>query len=423
MNIIVWDSGVTQPKDKGILLKDIIESDRVDREKSFCIDANYAKGGNEKRYTQRHSRQLVITGDAFRGRNPENPSDRTAGIDTEQRLEINQTGKSNALTSVSKDSLCIEIGKANIKGNEQIKRFYSPEGKSPCINTCEGGHREPKISENNITWRKLTPVECERLQTVNTIHEIEAELCEDQIKNYVSAVEKSHRLQKLALSVEKKELIEFVNLVVKNIQQNNPQIKHIVPQSADTLIQKIINKYTNLNQEEKNIIVDFAEKKTMSNYQNLEGDFVIQNVFTNIIQEKIINYGKAGLHLKDRNLCYQSSGKKRLKLSGKEIMQFVEIADMIFQKTEIEKCTSTTLYRLNIINIDQILIILYWYAKVVIDIFTLIEIPIKNILLNYSFENSYTNHVSNSQRYKMLGNGWTVDVIAHIFSYIQTKKP
>jgi DNA (cytosine-5)-methyltransferase 3A len=30
----------------------------------------------------------------------------------------------------------------------------------------------------------------------------------------------------------------------------------------------------------------------------------------------------------------------------------------------------------------------------------------------------YTNHVSDSQRYKMLGNGWTVDVIAHIFSYL-----
>jgi len=28
---------------------------------------------------------------------------------------------------------------------------------------------------------------------------------------------------------------------------------------------------------------------------------------------------------------------------------------------------------------------------------------------------NYTNHVSNTQRYKMLGNGWTVDIIAHIF--------
>lgn len=30
-------------------------------------------------------------------------------------------------------------------------------------------------------------------------------------------------------------------------------------------------------------------------------------------------------------------------------------------------------------------------------------------------DDNYTNHVSNTQRYKMLGNGWTVDVVAHIF--------
>lgn len=32
---------------------------------------------------------------------------------------------------------------------------------------------------------------------------------------------------------------------------------------------------------------------------------------------------------------------------------------------------------------------------------------------------NYTNHVSDSQRYKMLGNGWTVDVIVHILKYIK----
>ena len=30
----------------------------------------------------------------------------------------------------------------------------------------------------------------------------------------------------------------------------------------------------------------------------------------------------------------------------------------------------------------------------------------------------YTEGVSDSQRYKMLGNWWTVDVIAHIFRFI-----
>ena len=34
---------------------------------------------------------------------------------------------------------------------------------------------------------------------------------------------------------------------------------------------------------------------------------------------------------------------------------------------------------------------------------------------------NYTNAVSDTQRYKMLGNGWTVDVIAHIFSFIEQK--
>jgi len=31
----------------------------------------------------------------------------------------------------------------------------------------------------------------------------------------------------------------------------------------------------------------------------------------------------------------------------------------------------------------------------------------------------YTEGVSDTQKYKMLGNGWTVDVIAHIFSYLK----
>jgi len=32
---------------------------------------------------------------------------------------------------------------------------------------------------------------------------------------------------------------------------------------------------------------------------------------------------------------------------------------------------------------------------------------------------NYTNHVSNTQRYKMLGNGWTIEVIAHILQNME----
>ena len=45
---------------------------------------------------------------ASRGRNPENPSDRTAGIPTQQRLEVNRDGTTNTLTSVQKDNMVIE---------------------------------------------------------------------------------------------------------------------------------------------------------------------------------------------------------------------------------------------------------------------------------------------------------------------------
>tara|TARA_R110002050_G_scaffold143703_1_gene268967 strand:- start:2011 stop:3261 length:1251 start_codon:yes stop_codon:yes gene_type:complete len=35
---------------------------------------------------------------------------------------------------------------------------------------------------------------------------------------------------------------------------------------------------------------------------------------------------------------------------------------------------------------------------------------------------NYTNHVSNTQRYKMLGNGWTIETIAHILKNMEIKQ-
>lgn len=44
---------------------------------------------------------------AMRGRNPDNPSDRTAGSPTEQRLEPNAQGMCNSLTTVQKDNMVL----------------------------------------------------------------------------------------------------------------------------------------------------------------------------------------------------------------------------------------------------------------------------------------------------------------------------
>lgn len=73
---------------------------------------------------------LPVVG-AMRGRNPEDPSDRTAGVPTEQRLEINEKGLCNALTTVQKDNLVIEEDKPDYvsrRYNEFIEENgYVPE--------------------------------------------------------------------------------------------------------------------------------------------------------------------------------------------------------------------------------------------------------------------------------------------------------
>ena len=65
---------------------------------------------------------------AMRGRNPDNPSDRTAGAPTEQRLEVNEKGVSNALTTVQKDNLVVEGDYVSRCYGEFVeKKGYFPE--------------------------------------------------------------------------------------------------------------------------------------------------------------------------------------------------------------------------------------------------------------------------------------------------------
>ena len=95
------------------------------------------------------------------GRNPENPSDRTAGAPTEQRLEPNSQGISNTLTTVQKDNYVLEqyrIKKLTprecfrlmgftdadfdkIKGISNTQ-LYKMAGNSIVVNVLEGIFRE-----------------------------------------------------------------------------------------------------------------------------------------------------------------------------------------------------------------------------------------------------------------------------------------
>lgn len=115
---------------------------------------------------------------AMRGRNPDNPSDRTAGSLTEQRLEVNMQDTSNCLTSVQKDNLVLEnplllggVGKENEFGSQyrQGNRVYSSDACAMALNSQPVGNAGGNSYLYNVGYRirKLTPRECGRLMGVS----------------------------------------------------------------------------------------------------------------------------------------------------------------------------------------------------------------------------------------------------------------
>lgn len=196
---------VEQPEDRGILLKDILETNAIPyQQKADVLTASY-DGAVIWNSLERHQRTMVaepinvdaegksrtlkaqyykngianfVTNDGFdasavaepvcvaqRGRNPENPSSRVAGEYLEQRFEARDDGKTNTLTTVSKDNMIAEPFRAmnyeiecvtnsdsgviaimDMPGSHDIlKRVYGEKGKAPTINTCGGGNTEPKV--------------------------------------------------------------------------------------------------------------------------------------------------------------------------------------------------------------------------------------------------------------------------------------
>jgi len=242
---------IPQPKDKGILLKHILETDVADKyflsgkmldylnrrkanynngkinyktenDIASCINASsgaidisdniiidtnrkarcFTTGGNSGGL---HSQMDLIQCVAMRGRNPENPKSRVAGLPTEQQLEPRNDGKTNCLTSVQKDNLIaygcdyrkdegLRVRKSeksatlkaqsreDIYGNllmlneNQKKKFdHNPNtDKAGCLTLAQGraGSSDEymdavsKIAKIQGNIRRLTPIECERLQTV-----------------------------------------------------------------------------------------------------------------------------------------------------------------------------------------------------------------------------------------------------------------
>lgn len=178
---------VTQPQDRGIMLKDLLESGigiNTAKGKSHCMVASYYKAGVTMNsvlglsYGSEKGRQRVAEplGAAQRGRYIQS-GNRSAKAEggTEQFIEIRKDNKSNCLTTVQKDSLVCEplrVGTVDGKSQSREWRIYSVKGKSISICGCAGrggaktGLYKIDLPDGDYIIRKLTPVEAERLQTL-----------------------------------------------------------------------------------------------------------------------------------------------------------------------------------------------------------------------------------------------------------------
>ena len=196
---------IAQPTDKGILLKDILDSGCSYVEKSHCMTANYPGAEiehslrkklrtmvfepinepitltdkaqclcaqyykeNPKSLIKRNKKGLFVAcevGAALRTRADENGSFK--------RLEVRGDGKLNALTTVQTDSVvCTPVRVGQIGSGGQGSRIYSVQGKTIAL-MANGGGRGAKtglykvdLPDGDYTVRKLTPIEAERCQTL-----------------------------------------------------------------------------------------------------------------------------------------------------------------------------------------------------------------------------------------------------------------
>ena len=59
--------------------------------------------------------------------------------------------------------------------------------------------------------------------------------------------------------------------------------------------------------------------------------------------------------------------------------------------------------------------------KVAVDKIFYRKLTVKECERCQTMDDGYTEGVSNSQRYKMIGNGWTIEAIVHIFQHLKVK--
>lgn len=191
---------VEQPEDRGIVLADILErepesptymSDKFKARNAHILRddlSGKAKSLSAMEYVKNGRQGDYINPAAIVGRKLDENGKRNDSLSVKQTqcLEVHDHGKSRCLSTVQKDTVVSSLPPGRYPINKPVRvgdtgrssqgyRIYSPEGKSPCILCNPAGGNKPIYQGTKADYRKLTSIECERLQNVP-----------DQYTNHVS---------------------------------------------------------------------------------------------------------------------------------------------------------------------------------------------------------------------------------------------
>ena len=364
---------IPQPEDRGILLKDILE-DNVDDKYFVKLSDRYGLKGLV------FDKSKALTASMWKGYGNDGVSIFAVNPFSKQILG----NKSRALNTVC----------------------HSPTTKNATV----------LFSENK--YRKLTPVECERLQSLPEIEKYcIINVCLDHQNNYVNAENKNLKSQSVVGNVEKKDLKENVLSAKKNLNTKNLPINK--PVQPDVLISCGENTLQIHYQGKLLASVSGAEWKQNVHHLKRIEDFVHLIVGLNTIVEKTIKGGGVELHQKNNISIAVEDGNNVVNLYGKGIMQLAK--DVEKDLTTLNKLLKSTISGLSIQeNNEQIIQTLFSFVVLVIFGYIPKEIQNQNILtFQIKSKVGYTWGISDTQRYKQCGNGFNADVITHIIKELK----
>ena len=164
------------PVDRGIRVKDILEPDAeedermlTDKGKAYCLTATYSHVNSTeagiKNSVQRGQRtQVKFTPSKKKFSDTTKKLGYVGEQDHQANRVYDEEGKSPAINTLSANGL-IQVGHIG-NTNSQGQRVYDTDGKSVTLsaNGGGGGAKTGLYQTEETKIRKLTPVECERLQ-------------------------------------------------------------------------------------------------------------------------------------------------------------------------------------------------------------------------------------------------------------------